>query len=111
MSAVTGACLMVKKALYKKVNGLDEEMFAIAFNDVDFCLKLREIEYLNVMTPFAEGIHYESLTRGYEDGSVKEERFEKEKANLRNKYRQLFKEGDPYYNPHLTLKFENYGIE
>ena len=110
ISAVTGACLMVKRTLYVQLGGLDEEGFAVAFNDVDFCLRLRKEEYLNVMTPFAEGIHYESLTRGYEKTGEREERFEKEKAVFKEKYKELFEKGDPYYNPHLTLEFENYAI-
>lgn len=110
MSAVTGACLMVKKELYDALGGLDEEQFAIAFNDVDFCLRLREKGLLNVFTPFATGIHYESLTRGYEQGSEQEARFEREKANFQQKYEDVFLKGDPYYNPHLTLEFENYAI-
>ncbi len=110
MSAVTGACLMVKKELYNAIGGLDAEQFAIAFNDVDFCLRLREKGFLNVFTPFAEGIHYESLTRGYEQGSAQEVRFEKEKATFQEKYKTIFEKGDPYYNPHLTLEFENYAI-
>ena len=110
LSAVTGACLMVKKELYDALSGLDEEHFAVAFNDVDFCLRLREAGYLNVFTPFAAAVHYESRTRGYEEGSAREERFLREREYFRQKYAALLAAGDPYYNPHLTLEFENYAI-
>lgn len=66
MTAVTGACLLVKKSLYEQVGGLDES-FEISLNDVDFCLKLRKAGYLNVFTPFAELYHFESISRGLDD--------------------------------------------
>ncbi len=110
MCAVTGACLMVKKQLYIKTGGLDENNFAIAYNDVDFCLKLYKAGYLNVFTPFAEAYHYESKSRGDDTncGGEKQKRYEREKANFVTKYGDIMQKGDPYYNPHLTLKFENY---
>ena len=110
VSAVTGACLMVKTQLYQQFGGLDEEQFAVAFNDIDFCLRLREAGFLNVFTPFAEAVHYESRTRGYEEGGEREARFQQEKENFRRRYAALLAAGDPYYNPHLTLEFENYAI-
>ncbi len=70
VSAVTGACLMVSKALFEKAGGL-EESFAVSLNDVDFCIKLREMGYLNVFTPFAELYHFESASRGLDDKGEK----------------------------------------
>ena len=111
MSAVTGACLMVKTELYRAAGGLDETNFAVAYNDVDFCLRLRGHGLLNVMTPFAAGVHYESKSRGDDtkSGGEKQQRYEREKACFVHKYRELMEKGDPYYNPHLTLLYENYG--
>ncbi|MEG0769688.1 MAG: glycosyltransferase family 2 protein [Ruthenibacterium sp.] len=109
--AVTGACLMVKTALYKALGGLDEKNFAIAYNDVDFCLRLRAKGLLNVMTPFAEAYHYESKSRGDDtkSGGAEQQRYEAEKARFVRKYAKLMQAGDPYYNPHFTLLYENYG--
>ncbi|MEI3211157.1 MAG: glycosyltransferase family 2 protein [Lachnospiraceae bacterium] len=84
VSAVTGACLLVKKSLFKEVGGLDES-FAISLNDVDFCLKLREKGLLNVFTPFAELYHYESVSRGLDDSGEKAERYNRESAHFREK--------------------------
>lgn len=110
-SAVTGACLMVKKSLYEALGGLDEKNFAVAYNDVDFCLRLRQQGYVNVMTPFAEGTHYESKSRGSDTaGGERQARYEAERERFRQKYAHMLPEGgDPYYNPHFTLLYENYG--
>ncbi len=112
-SAVTGACLMVKKSLYLEMGGLDSENFAVAYNDIDFCLKLREKGLLNVMTPFAYAYHHESKSRGYDEnaGGEKQKRYEKERENFRNKYGHLLNGNDPYYNPHFTMLYENYGYK
>jgi GT2 family glycosyltransferase len=112
-SAVTGACLMVKKSLYDALGGLDEANFAVAYNDIDFCLRLRAKGLLNVMTPFAAAIHYESKSRGDDthSGGEKQARYEGERARFINKYEKIIKQGDPYYNPHLTLLYENYGLK
>ncbi|MEG2595763.1 MAG: glycosyltransferase family 2 protein [Ruthenibacterium sp.] len=113
VSAVTGACLMVKKSLYTELGGLDATHFAIAYNDIDFCLRLRAKGLLNVMTPFATAYHFESKSRGDDTkaGGEKQARYEKEKAAFREKYADILQEGDPYYNPHLTLLYENYGYQ
>ncbi len=113
MSAVTGACLMVKRELYVAMGGLDQNNFAVAYNDVDFCLKLRAKNLLNVMTPFATGYHYESKSRGDDTncGGEKQQRYEREKSNFVTKYADIIKNGDPYYNPHLTLVHEHYGLK
>ncbi len=107
--AVTGACLMVKRNLYFDHNGLDEENFAIAFNDVDFCIRLYKAGLLNVMTPFAEAYHHESLSRGSDEDGENHQRFLKERDNLITAHADIYHSGDPYYNPHLTLENESYG--
>jgi GT2 family glycosyltransferase len=110
LSAVTGACLMVKKKIYEDVGGLDEENLKIAFNDVDFCLKVREAGYKNLWTPYAELIHYESKTRGYDDTPEKIERFKKEIEFMKKKWKNKLLI-DPYYNPNLTLDREDFSIK
>ena len=87
VSAVTGACLMVKRALYDKVGGLDES-FEVSLNDVDLCLKLRHEGLLNVFTPFAELYHFESISRGLDDNGEKAKRYEEESARFREKWKQ-----------------------
>ncbi len=109
MSAVTGACLMVKKSLYEQVGGL-EEAFEISLNDVDFCLKLRELGFLNVWTPFAQLYHYESISRGLDDQGEKAERYNKESALFRAKWNEILKQGDPYYNPNFSLDRSDYAL-
>ena len=108
--AVTGACLMVKTELYKQFP-LDEENFAVAYNDVDFCLRLYEAGYLNVFTPYSEGVHYESKSRGLDETDKPNLRYEGEKARFAEKWQKYFNYGDPYYNPHFTLLYENYGYK
>ncbi len=109
--AVTGACLMVKTALYDAMGGLDEALFAVAYNDIDLCLKLHAAGRTNVFTPFAEAYHYESKSRGLDTQSENAARYEREKANFINKYGSLIAAGDPYYNRHFNLLFENYGLK
>ena len=109
--AVTGACLMVKTALYDAMGGLDEALFAVAYNDIDLCLKLHAAGRTNVFTPFAEAYHYESKSRGLDTQSENAARYEREKANFINKYGALIAAGDPYYNRHFNLLFENYGLK
>ncbi len=108
--AVTGACLMTKAELYRKFP-LDEENFAVAYNDVDYCLRLYEAGYLNVFTPYTEGIHYESKSRGLDETDKPNPRYEREKANFQHKWGKYFDWNDPYYNPHFTLLYENYGYK
>ena len=109
VSAVTGACLMVKKSLYEEVGGL-EEGFAISLNDVDFCLKLREKNLLNVFTPFAELYHYESVSRGLDDNGEKAERYNRESAKFREKWKDVLEKGDPYYNPNFSLDRSDFSL-
>lgn len=110
MSAVTGACLMVKKVLYEEVGGLDES-FAVSLNDVDFCLKLREKGMLNIFTPFAELYHYESTSRGLDDKGDKARRYEEESARFREKWQKALAEGDPYYNPNFSLDRSDFSLK
>lgn len=101
-SAVTAACMMVKREAFDKVGGLTEEL-AVAFNDIDFCMKLREAGYLIVYNPYAELYHYESKSRGMEDTPEKQLRFSREVNCFRRKWERELLKGDPYYNPNLTL--------
>lgn len=109
VSAVTGACLLVKKSLFEEVGGLDES-FAISLNDVDFCLKLREKGLLNVFTPFAELYHYESVSRGLDDSGEKAERYNRESAHFREKWKTVLEKGDPYYNPNFSLDRSDFAL-
>lgn len=109
--AVTGACLMTKASLYRECGGLDEEKFAVAYNDVDYCLKLWQKGLLNVYTPRAEAYHYESKSRGLDTLSENARRYEREKANFYAKYQQYIDNYDPYYNPHFNNLFENFGLK
>lgn len=108
-SAVTAACMMVKKCVFEQVGGLDER-YAIAFNDVDLCMKIREAGYLIVYNPFAELNHYESKSRGYEDTKEKIQRFNLEIEMFRSRWGDFLKHGDPYYNPNLTLNKNNFSL-
>ena len=109
--AVTGACLMTKADLYRQAGGLDEENFAVAYNDVDYCLKLWQQGLLNVFTPRAEAYHYESKSRGLDTLSENARRYEREKAAFYAKYKAYIDHYDPYYNPHFNNLFENFGLK
>ena len=113
VSAVTGACLMVSRKKWDEIGGFDEE-FAVALNDVDFCLRLREKGYLNIFTPFAELFHFESASRGDDtDGSNAERarRYDGEAEKFRNKWKSQLEAGDPYYNPNFSLDHSNYTLK
>ena len=110
VSAVTGACLLVKKSLWDDVGGLDTD-FKISLNDVDFCLKLREKGYLNVFTPFAELYHYESVSRGLDDSGEKAERYNKESEHFRTKWKEVLEKGDPYYNANFSLDRSDFSVK
>lgn len=101
-SAVTAACLLTKKELFNQVDGFDEQ-FAVACNDVDYCLKLRSRNKLIVFNAFSEWYHYESKSRGYEDTPEKLKRFEGEVEKFQRKWPEILKEGDPYYNPNFAI--------
>ena len=109
-SAVTAACMMVKRSAFDAVGGLSEEL-AVAFNDIDFCMKLRKAGYLIVYNPYAELYHYESKSRGLEDTPEKVARFNKEVATFEKKWPDILKNGDPYYNPNLTLKSQDFSLK
>ncbi|MBR5420806.1 MAG: glycosyltransferase family 2 protein [Lachnospiraceae bacterium] len=110
VSAVTGACLMVEKKLYEELGGLDED-FRVALNDVDFCLRLRERGLLNIWTPFCELYHYESASRGSDLSGEKAERYEKECARFREKWKEVLAKGDPYYNVNFSLDRSDYSLK
>ncbi|MBE5874902.1 MAG: glycosyltransferase [Lachnospiraceae bacterium] len=110
VTAVTGACLMVKKSLFDEVGGL-EEGFEISLNDVDFCLKLREKQLLNVFTPFCELYHYESISRGLDDQGEKAQRYNRESAKFREKWKDALEKGDPYYNPNFSLDRSDFSLK
>lgn len=110
VSAVTGACLMVKRALYEELGGLDEG-FAVALNDVDFCLRLREKGYLNVWNPYCELYHFESISRGPDSSGEKAKRYDEESAHFREKWKVQLAKGDPYYNPNFSLDRSDYALK
>ena len=110
VSAVTGACLLVKKELFLEVGGLDEG-FAVSLNDVDFCIKLRQKGYLNVFTPFAELYHFESRSRGLDDQGEKAERYNRESEKFREKWKEVLEAGDPYYNPNFSLDRSDFSLK
>lgn len=107
LSAVTGACMMVPRKVYEELGGLDEG-FKIAFNDVDICMRIRKSGRLVVWTPYAELYHYESESRGYEDTPEKQARFESEVQKFKARWGADLEKGDPYYNPNLTLEYEDF---
>ncbi|MCD8074088.1 MAG: glycosyltransferase family 2 protein [Lachnospiraceae bacterium] len=109
ISAVTAACMMVKRSVFESIDGFDEN-FVVALNDVDLCLRIREKGYLIVMDPNVELYHYESKSRGYEDTPEKQERFQKEIRRFQSRWKGFLEKGDPYYSPHLTLLDGGCGI-
>lgn len=108
-SAVTAACMLVKKSVFWQVGGFDEG-YAVAFNDVDLCLRIRKAGYLIVYNPYAEMNHYESKSRGYEDTEEKVKRFNSEISLFEKRWKKFLAHGDPYYNPNLTLDDGNFGL-
>lgn len=108
-SAVTAACMMTKRSVFHEVGGLTEEL-AVAFNDVDYCLKVRETGKLVVYNPYAELFHYESKSRGYEDSPEKVERFNSETETLLLRWKGIMESGDPYYNRNLTLNDSDFSL-
>lgn len=108
-SAVTAACLLVKRSIYDQVGGLDENDLTIAFNDVDFCLKVLTAGYRNLWTPFAELYHHESASRGLEDTPEKHARFRKEIESMMRRWNGILA-SDPAYNPNLTLEHEDFSL-
>jgi GT2 family glycosyltransferase len=109
LSAVTGAALLVRKAVYEQVGGLNENHLAVAFNDVDFCLRVGQAGYRNLWTPYAEMYHHESASRGTEDTPEKQRRFQREVAYMKGRWGNLLSQ-DPAYNPNLTLDREDFSL-
>lgn len=109
LTAVTGACLAVRKSVYFEAGGLDEQSLRIAFNDIDFCLKVAALGYRNVWTPYAELIHHESASRGYEDTPEKQARFAQEVQFMQRKWGETLQH-DPAYNPNLDLERVPFGL-
>lgn len=112
-SAVTGACLMVSKKKYDELGGLDES-FAVALNDVDFCLRLLEKGYVNIWTPFCELYHFESASRGSDvekPDPEKAKRYDEESEHFRTKWKALLEKGDPYYNVNFSLDRSDFTLK
>lgn len=109
LSAVTAACMMVKREAFDAAGGFTEEL-AVAFNDVDFCLKAGCAGYRTVYDPYVELYHYESKTRGAEDTKEKVRRFQSEIEYMRSHWISVLKNGDPYYNRNLSLTKWNYSL-
>ncbi|WP_163018309.1 glycosyltransferase family 2 protein, partial [Pseudomonas viridiflava] len=107
-SAVTAACLIIRKTVFEQVGGLEEEHLKIAFNDVDFCLKVKEAGFVNVWTPFAELYHHESATRGLEDTPEKQERFAKVIEYIKTRWPKI--QMDYCYSPNLTLDYQDFSL-
>ncbi|GAB3099287.1 hypothetical protein GCM10027159_21790 [Lysobacter terrae] len=107
-TAVTGACMAVRREVFEQVSGLDENL-PVAFNDIDFCIRVAGAGYFNVWTPFAELYHHESASRGLEDTPEKRERFEREVSAMKKRWDQLLLQ-DPAYNPNLTLDDSDFGL-
>ena len=110
MTAVTAACMLLCRDVWDKVGGLDED-WAVAFNDVDLCMRIRKAGYLIVWTPFAELIHYESKSRGTEDTPEKQKRFEGEVLRFQSRWAKELEAGDPYYNPNFTLDRSDFSVK
>lgn len=110
LSAVTAACLMVRRSVFDEVEGLNEE-FKVAFNDIDFCLKVRKAGYLVVYNPYAQFYHYESKSRGQEDSADKVARSQQEIGLFGERWGELLEHGDPYYNPNLTLDKADFSLK
>ena len=107
--AVTGACLMMRKAVFESLGGLDDN-FAVSLNDVDLCIRAWKAGYVNVFTPFAELYHFESVSRGLDDQGEKAERYNKESEAFRRKWKEVLKAGDPYYNPNFSLDRSDFAL-
>lgn len=109
VSAVTFACMVMRRALYEQVGGLDERSLAVAFNDVDLCLRVREAGHRNLFVPHVTLVHHESASRGLDQEGPARERFLSEVATMKQRWSKLLY-ADPYYSPHLSLDFNDYSI-
>ena len=108
-SAVTAACMMTKRSVFEAAGGFTEEL-AVAFNDIDYCMKVRALDKLVVYAPYATMHHYESKSRGLEDTPEKVARFNREIRIFADRWPEILEKGDPYYNPNLTLRKSNFAL-
>jgi GT2 family glycosyltransferase len=108
-SAVTAACFLVRKEIFTEVGGLDQLNLKIAFNDIDFCLRVSKAGYRNLWTPYAKLFHHESISRGAEDTPEKQARFNQEVEFMKTKWGNLL-QCDPFYSPNLTLVHEDFSL-
>ena len=109
-SAVTAACMMMPRKVFEEAGGFTEEL-AVAFNDIDLCMKVRQLGYLIVYDPFAELYHYESKSRGLENTPEKQSRFSREIALFKERWPEILKNGDPYYNPNLSMITQDFSLK
>ncbi len=109
LSAVTAACLLLRKSVFLEVGGLEEENLQVAFNDIDLCLKVREVGYNNLYTPYAKLYHHESASRGLDDTPQKRQRFQSEATFMKEKWGEKLL-NDPAYNPNLSLENEDFEL-
>ena len=108
-SAVTAACMVMRREVFEQAGGFDVQNLGVAFNDVDLCLRIRELGYRNLWTPYAELYHHESASRGAENTAEKQQRFAGEIAYMKSRWgRGLLR--DPAYNPNLTLDREDFSL-
>ena len=110
ISAITAACLMIKNTIFKELEGLNDGDLKIAFNDVDFCLRVQEKGYRNIFTPYSEAYHHESISRGAEDNPEKIARFNNEIEYMKKRHKNILENGDPFYNVNLTLDREDFSL-
>ena len=110
MSAVTAACIVVRREVWDQVGGLDETNLPVAFNDVDFCLRLRAAGWEVVWTPYAELLHHESISRGPDDQGPRAEAFAREVTYMEQRWGFEGLRNDPYYNPNLSLDAEDFSL-
>ena len=101
VTAVTAACMMLRKSVFNEVGGFDEDL-AVAYNDVDLCLKIRKAGYLNVINPFADAYHYESISRGKDTSEDNKDRFQREVELMKKKWGEVLAEPDPFYNINMS---------
>lgn len=106
-SAVTGACMLFKKTIWKEIGGFDEQHLPISYNDLDFCLRSNEAGYLTILTPFATLYHKESESRGGDESDAAVLRFEQESEYMRTRWKDVIAR-DPFYNPNLTRDREDF---
>ena len=102
--------MMVKRKAFDEVGGFTEKL-AVAFNDIDLCMKFRKAGYLIVYNPYAELYHYESRSRGLENTPEKVRRFQNEMAEFRKRWPEILRDGDPYYNPNLSMVTQDFSLK